>query len=137
MLGLDCNATINEIKTKRGLPTRLVFCAYVDTTWAPKTETLIESVREATEKIAELKPSFMSVTYGAGGNTANRSTCEIASHIKNKCGIEAMAHLTCINSTRADIDFVLADLKANGIENILAFCSATLNYQFCVKFIIS
>lgn len=60
------------------------------------------------------------MTYGAGGNRANRSTCEIASHIKEKYGIEAMAHLTCINSTRDDVDFMLDDFAANGIENILA-----------------
>ena len=80
----------------------------------------IDTVYEAVNEIAEIQPDYFSVTYGAGGNTANRSTCEIASHIKNKCGIEAMAHLTCINSTRSDVDFVLADLKSNGIENILA-----------------
>jgi len=80
----------------------------------------IETVYDAIEGLAAINPAYISVTYGAGGNRANRSTCEIASHIKKKYGIEAMAHLTCINSTRDDVDFMLDDFAANGIENILA-----------------
>ncbi|MFR2155166.1 MAG: methylenetetrahydrofolate reductase [[Eubacterium] siraeum] len=80
----------------------------------------IETVYDAIEGLAAINPAYISVTYGAGGNRANRSTCEIASHIKEKHGIEAMAHLTCINSTRDDVDFMLDDFAANGIENILA-----------------
>ncbi|MBS7396977.1 MAG: methylenetetrahydrofolate reductase, partial [Ruminiclostridium sp.] len=80
----------------------------------------IETVYKAIEGLAAIEPAYISVTYGAGGNRANRSTCEIASHIKKEYGIEPMAHLTCINSTRDDVDFMLSDFADNGIENILA-----------------
>jgi methylenetetrahydrofolate reductase (NADPH) len=72
------------------------------------------------EEISALKPDFISVTYGAGGTVGHSRTCEIASKIKYDFGIESVAHLTCVNNTKSDIDTNLADLKANGIENILA-----------------
>lgn len=80
----------------------------------------VDTVYDACEKLAELKPDYFSVTYGAGGSKSGRSTCDIASYIKEKCGTEAMAHLTCINNTAADIDEALELFKAHGIENILA-----------------
>ena len=86
----------------------------------PKKTTPIESIYATMEKLTALKPDYISVTYGAGGNLADKSTIELASAIKNKYGIEAMAHLTCINSTRDDVDFMLSDFADNGIENILA-----------------
>ena len=96
---------------------RVVFSLEV---FPPNKTCSIDTVYAAVDKLSEIKPDYFSVTYGAGGNRANRSTCEIASHIKNDCGIEAMAHLTCINSTRDDVDFMLEDFKAHGIDNILA-----------------
>ncbi len=72
------------------------------------------------EELCALKPDFISVTYGAGGTVGHSRTCEIASKIKYDFGVESVAHLTCVNSTKSDIDINLADLKANGIENILA-----------------
>lgn len=72
--------------------------------------------------IAELKPlspSFVSVTYGALGNTRGK-TFEIVARIKKEYGIEAMAHLTCVASTREEMRGILAELKAKGIENTLA-----------------
>ncbi len=96
---------------------RVVFSLEV---FPPNKNTTIEKVYNAIDKISVIKPDYISVTYGAGGNRANRSTCEIASYIKNKCGIESMAHLTCINSTADDVDFMLKDFADNGIENILA-----------------
>lgn len=98
-------------------PGRTVFSLEV---FPPNKNFPIETVYDAIEGLAAINPAYISVTYGAGGNRANRSTCEIASHIKKKYGIEAMAHLTCINSTRDDVDFMLDDFAANGIENILA-----------------
>ena len=62
----------------------------------PKTDTVFESVRLATEEIAALSPSFMSVTYGAGGGTS-RYTLEIAKNIKEKYGVPNLAHLTCVS----------------------------------------
>ncbi|MCH5324184.1 MAG: methylenetetrahydrofolate reductase [NAD(P)H] [Eubacterium sp.] len=97
---------------------RVVFSLEV---FPPNKRCPVETVYEAVEKLAELKPDYFSVTYGAGGgSTAGTSTCEIASYIKSKCGTDAMAHLTCINNTAADIDTALELFKAHGIDNILA-----------------
>lgn len=85
----------------------------------PKTSANFESVREASEQIAKLKPSFMSVTYGAGGGTSEY-TVSIAQNIQSKYGVTTLAHLTCVNSTREEVIARLKSLKANGIENILA-----------------
>ncbi len=85
----------------------------------PKTSDNFESVREATEKIAELQPDFMSVTYGAGGGTSE-FTASIAQNIQNKTGVPVLAHLSCVSSTKEEIHRQLDSLKAKGIENILA-----------------
>ncbi|MBO5374297.1 MAG: methylenetetrahydrofolate reductase [NAD(P)H] [Clostridia bacterium] len=85
----------------------------------PKTSDSFETVKDATEKIASLKPSFMSVTYGAGGGTSEY-TVALAEDIKKSFGVESLAHLTCINSTKEDIQSRLMKLKEAGIENILA-----------------
>jgi methylenetetrahydrofolate reductase (NADPH) len=86
----------------------------------PKKGMPIESIISVLGELSELKPDFISVTYGAGGNAADATTCQIASMIKKEFNIEAMAHLTCVNSTKKDIDFILDQLNQNGIENILA-----------------
>ena len=85
----------------------------------PKTETVFESVKRATEEIAALRPSFMSVTYGAGGGTS-RYTLEIAKNIKERYGVPSLAHLTCVSSTRATVRERIADIRAAGIENVMA-----------------
>jgi methylenetetrahydrofolate reductase (NADPH) len=84
----------------------------------PKTSDSYESVKAATEEIAMLNPSFMSVTYGAGGGTSE-FTVSVAEAIKN-CGVTPIAHLTCINSSKDDIKNRLEALKNAGVENILA-----------------
>lgn len=84
----------------------------------PKTSDLFESVETATNAIADLKPDFMSVTYGAGGGTSKYTT-EIARNVKNR-GVTSLAHLTCVNATKESLDIQLENLKSNGIENILA-----------------
>ena len=86
----------------------------------PKKDSPIESVYGKLEEICALKPDFISVTYGAGGTGAHSRTCEIAAKIKRDFHVESVAHLTCVNSTKAMIDETLADFKANDIENILA-----------------
>ena len=86
----------------------------------PKKTSPIESVYGKLEEICMLRPDFVSVTYGAGGSGGHSRTCEIASKIKNDLGVESVAHLTCVNSTRTDIDATLADFRAHHIENILA-----------------
>lgn len=86
----------------------------------PKKTSPIESVYGKLEEICALKPDFISVTYGAGGTGGHSRTCEIASKIKNDLGVESMAHLTCVNSTKEMIDETLEDFKKHNIENILA-----------------
>ena len=85
----------------------------------PKTESNYDSVRYATEEIAKLHPSFMSVTYGAGGGTS-RYTLDIAKNIKERYGVPSLAHLTCVSSTRATVAERIRDFRAAGIQNIMA-----------------
>ena len=85
----------------------------------PKTETVFESVKTATEEIAKLRPSFMSVTYGAGGGTS-RYTLDIARNIKETYGVPTLAHLTCVSSTKETVAERIADIRAAGIQNVLA-----------------
>lgn len=84
----------------------------------PKTEDKYESVEMAASEIAKLNPAFMSVTYGAGGGTS-QYTVDIAASLKAK-GVTPLAHLTCVSSTREKVHSVLEQLKAEGIENVLA-----------------
>ena len=84
-----------------------------------KTETGFDSVKEATEKIAGLKPAFMSVTYGAGGGTS-KYTLDIAKNIKERYGVPTLAHLTCVSSTKETVHRRIADMKAAHIENVMA-----------------
>ena len=85
----------------------------------PKTDTSFESVKHATEEIARLNPSFMSVTYGAGGGTS-RYTLEIAKNIKEQYGVPTLAHLTCVSSTKETVERKIEELKNAGIENVMA-----------------
>ena len=85
----------------------------------PKTDAVYASVEQAVEKIADLKPSYMSVTYGAGGGTSSH-TVNIAKHIQCDKGVTAIAHLSCISSTHDLVHQQLIKLKEAGIENILA-----------------
>ena len=85
----------------------------------PKKETSYESVRVATEKIAALKPAFMSVTYGAGGGTSNY-TIDIARNIKDKYQVPLMAHLTCISSTKEAVKAQISAIREAGIRNVMA-----------------
>lgn len=85
----------------------------------PKTTSSFESVREATEKIASLSPSYMSVTYGAGGGTS-RFTLDIAANIEEKYGLPTLAHLTCVSSTRATVEEQISNMRGLGIKNIMA-----------------
>ena len=86
----------------------------------PKKKANIDTIYDTVAKLAECKPDFISVTYGAGGNLADNSTCEIASNIKKKYGIETAAHLTCVNSTREDVKEMIGRFQAADIRNVLA-----------------
>ena len=85
----------------------------------PKTETVYDSVKAATEEIAALHPAFMSVTYGAGGGTS-RYTLEIAKNIKERYGVPSLAHLTCVSSTRATVAERIRNIREAGIQNVMA-----------------
>ena len=86
----------------------------------PKVTSPISTFYKTLEELKDLKPDFISVTYGAGGSLTNNRTTELSSVVKEKYGVESVAHLTCISSTKDEIDIILDDLKGHGIENILA-----------------
>lgn len=85
----------------------------------PKLDAPVETVYQTLDELSDLRPDFISVTYGAGGKAKDR-TVEIASRIKNNYGIESLAHLTCICSTKDHIKNNFDELRQQNIENILA-----------------
>ena len=85
----------------------------------PKLDSPVETIFDTLDALSDLKPDFISVTYGAGGKSKDR-TIEIASKIKKDYGIESLAHLTCISATKDIIKNSFKEMKANNIENILA-----------------
>jgi methylenetetrahydrofolate reductase (NADH) len=85
----------------------------------PKTDEAARDLEKTIGELQPLDPSFVSVTYGAGGSTRDR-TRDIVIHIERDAGITAMAHLTCIAHTRAELVTLLEEYRAAGIENILA-----------------
>lgn len=85
----------------------------------PKKDADVKVIYDALDQFKALHPSFISVTYGAGGNTAE-NTFAIASYIQNQCGIEALTHLTCAAiPDRLFLDNFLTNLYRNGIHNLL------------------
>jgi methylenetetrahydrofolate reductase (NADPH) len=87
--------------------------------YPPRTEAGERVLGLALESLRQLSPDFASVTYGAGGATRAR-TPELTKWIKNELGIEAMAHLTCVGASRAELRELLDEMTAAGIENVLA-----------------
>ena len=85
----------------------------------PKTVDGEKQLWDTLEDLRSLDPGFVSVTYGAGGSTRDR-TIELVTHIKERTGIEPMAHLTCVGHTKQEIDSVLDRLAEARIENVLA-----------------
>lgn len=85
----------------------------------PRTDQAALALEETIRELRPLRPAFVSVTYGAGGSTRDR-TLELAGRIKRDTGIEAMAHLTCAGHNRAELRAILERLTAAGIENIMA-----------------
>ena len=94
-------------------------CSLSFEVFPPKTDTAFDSVQEAPEAIAMLKPSFVSVTYGAGGGTS-KYTLDIAKNIKETYGVPTLAHLTCVSSTKETVSHRIEDMKRAGIENVMA-----------------
>ena len=85
----------------------------------PKTEMRFDSVKSATEEIAKLRPSFMSVTYGAGGGTS-QYTLDIAKNIKELYDVPTLAHLTCVSSTKATVREKIRQIREAGLTNVMA-----------------
>jgi len=85
----------------------------------PKTDSAFETVERAVCEIAELHPSFMSVTYGAGGGTS-RYTLDIAREILKDHGVPTLAHLTCVSSSRETVRRQIEAIHEAGIENVMA-----------------
>jgi len=84
----------------------------------PKDDAGFENLFQTIEALKPLDPSYVSVTYGAGGST-RRKTVDLVKRIKQEIGIEAMAHLTCVGATREEIQGVLDDLLIGKIDNVL------------------
>jgi methylenetetrahydrofolate reductase (NADPH) len=85
----------------------------------PKTERGWFTLEDAIEQLVPLGPDFVSVTYGAGGGTRAR-TREVVQMIQSNSGVTAMAHLTCVNATRAELRALLDEYSEAGVQNILA-----------------
>jgi methylenetetrahydrofolate reductase (NADPH) len=85
----------------------------------PKTDEGFRSLYRTIEKLKNRGPGFVSVTWGAGGST-RRKTVDLVIEIQRKLGITAMAHLSCVDSTREQFEKTLDKLEAGGIENVLA-----------------
>ncbi|MFQ5585822.1 MAG: methylenetetrahydrofolate reductase [NAD(P)H] [Thermodesulfobacteriota bacterium] len=85
----------------------------------PKKDDGFEELYKTIGRLKELNPTFVSVTYGAGGGT-RRKTIDLTAKIKHEIGIEGMAHITCVGATREEIDSVLSEISEKGIENVLA-----------------
>lgn len=85
----------------------------------PKTDEAESLLHEALETLRELEPSFVSVTYGAGGSSRDR-TIKVVRNLRVEHGMEAMAHLTCVGATKDEIRTVLGQMRDAGIDNVLA-----------------
>ena len=85
----------------------------------PKTEKMAETLRASVDTLAPLGPRFISVTYGAGGSTRERTHDEVV-RIQNQAGIPAAAHLTCVDATREEVDAVARHYWESGIRHIVA-----------------
>ena len=96
---------------------RTVFSCEV---FPPKRTSPVDSIYQTLDGLKDIKPDFISVTFGAGGSQVNQTTREIAGIIQNQYHIPAMAHLTCVGAGRAEVDEMLSQLKEDGVENILA-----------------
>jgi len=87
----------------------------------PKTDEGERNLGRALAELSRLKPTFVSVTYGAGGSTTQkRKTIDIVADLKRNYGMEAMAHFTCVDATVAELRGMLDTMRDAGIENVLA-----------------
>ena len=96
---------------------RTVFSCEV---FPPKKTSPVDSIYRTLDGLKDIRPDFISVTFGAGGSKVNQTTREIAGIIQNQYHIPAMAHLTCVGAGRAEVDEMLAQMREDGVENVLA-----------------
>lgn len=105
---------IFETKKKAGKPV-LSFEIF-----PPKKEEALKNIDATLERLCDLHPDFISVTFGAGGSAVDNQTVEIAKKIKNSYGVEPIVHLTCLHYGKDEISVILRQLQEAGIENVLA-----------------
>lgn len=86
----------------------------------PKKTSKIDTIYDTIDRLSDMQPDFISVTYGAGGTGTGSLTTKIASHIKHNCGIESIAHLTAIHTSKEQAREILTELQENDIDNVLA-----------------
>lgn len=86
----------------------------------PKKDMPIDTIFNTLDELKDLKPDFISVTFGAGGKDNSANSIAIAKRIKDECKVESVIHMPCINMTRDDAQYVLEQFQNAGIENILA-----------------
>ncbi|NMA80102.1 MAG: methylenetetrahydrofolate reductase [NAD(P)H] [Clostridiales bacterium] len=98
----------------------------------PRRTSSVNTIYDTVDKLKNLNPDFISVTYGAGGSESNTETFKIASTIKNKYKIESVAHLPSINLDKSEVLKMLDDFSGAGIENILAL-RGDINPDFTPK----
>ncbi len=96
---------------------RTVFSCEV---FPPKKTAPADSIYKTLDGLKDIRPDFISVTFGAGGSQVNQTTHDIAAMIENEYHIPSMAHLTCVAADREDVERLLAELEADGVENVLA-----------------
>ena len=86
----------------------------------PRGDLPVEQAREVASGLAHEGPDWISVTFSAGGTGNSANTAKIAGFIESSCSTSALAHLTCLGSTKADVDAYLEELKEHGVQNVLA-----------------
>lgn len=94
-------------------------CVYALEVFPPKKESGLAALQQSLSEMADTQPDYISVTYSAGGGGNRAFTGQISAHLK-EMGVEPLAHLTCANAQRSEIDAELAALRTLGVENILA-----------------
>lgn len=99
----------------------------------PKKEAALKNIDETLGLLCDLKPDFISVTFGAGGSTGDNKTVEIAKKIKENYGIEPLVHVTCLQYDKKEISEILKQLEDAGIENVLAL-RGDINPNFPMKY---
>lgn len=110
---------INDHRTSRQVKTERPQFQVSFEFFPPKTDAMEERFWDSIGKLAPLHPRFVSVTYGAGGSTRER-TLRMVSRIKSETGVDAAAHLTCVGATRDEVDAVVRGYQAAGITRIVA-----------------